>query len=203
MKKLFIRLFLAIVLCPIIYLVVALLLTYITVNTTNDNFKNKGCSIYIKTNGIHLDLIIPNNDFDFLNLDCKYLAIGWGDKEFYLNTPSFSDLKIKTAFNALLLDSPTLLHITKYQKVQNNWTKIEVTEDQLIHIKRNLLMYFNNSDITPIQGYGSSDYFYNARGSYSCLFTCNTWVNNILKQANVKSCLWTPFSYRLIELHQS
>ncbi len=182
MKKLLKRLFLAIGLCPVIYLLVALLLTHITVNMESIDTENKKTnSIYIQTNGVHLDLILPNHDFDFLNLDCKYLAIGWGDKDFYLNTPSFSDLKVKTAFNALFLDSPTLLHITKYQKVQNNWTKIQITEEQLICIKRNILMYFNESDTKPIQGYGSMDFFYQAKGSYSCFFTCNSWVNSILK----------------------
>lgn len=204
MKKLFKRIVFAVALSPVVYLVVALLFTHITVNTKNLDSENKrDNSIYIKTNGVHLDLILSNNEFDFLNLDCNYLAIGWGDKDFYLNTPSFSDLKIKTAFNALFLESPTLLHVTKYHEIQNNWTEIQITEEQLISIKRNILNYFNPSNLKPIQGYGSSDFFYQAKGSYSCFFTCNSWVNSILKQANVKASLWTPFSYRLITLHRN
>ena len=40
--------------------------------------------------------------------------------------------------------------------------------------------------------YGKNDAFYEAKGSYSLFFTCNTWANNALKAANQKAALWTP-----------
>lgn len=41
--------------------------------------------------------------------------------------------------------------------------------------------------------YGKNDAFYEANGSYSLLFTCNTWANEGLKSCGQKSCLCTPF----------
>lgn len=184
------KLSLVLLLAPILYFLIALLLTYITVNNTNETIEEQeDMSIYIKTNGVYLDLILPNNSFEFLNLDCAYLAIGWGDKDFYLNTPTFSDLEVKTAFNALFLESPTLLHITKYQIPQNDWVEIQVSQEKLKEIKDMITTYFNPQNLKAIQGYGSSDFFYEAKGSNSCFFTCNSWVNYILKKAKVKSCL--------------
>ena len=41
--------------------------------------------------------------------------------------------------------------------------------------------------------YTSYDAFYNAKGTFTLFYTCNTWVNQALKRANQKACLWTPF----------
>ncbi len=36
------------------------------------------------------------------------------------------------------------------------------------------------------------DAFYEAKGSYSFMKTCNTWANSALKSAGQKAALWTP-----------
>ena len=43
--------------------------------------------------------------------------------------------------------------------------------------------------------YSDNDAFYDARGRYSFLDTCNTWANNALKAAGQKAALWTPTDY--------
>jgi uncharacterized protein (TIGR02117 family) len=43
--------------------------------------------------------------------------------------------------------------------------------------------------------YGNNDAFYDAKGKYSFLNTCNTWSNNALKAAEQKAALWTPSDY--------
>jgi uncharacterized protein (TIGR02117 family) len=40
--------------------------------------------------------------------------------------------------------------------------------------------------------YGINDAFYEAKGRYSFLETCNTWANNGLKVAGQKAAYWTP-----------
>ena len=42
-------------------------------------------------------------------------------------------------------------------------------------------------------GHGPADAFYESRGRYSPLFTCNTWANAALRRAGAPCCLWTPF----------
>ena len=39
--------------------------------------------------------------------------------------------------------------------------------------------------------YGKNDIFYEAKGSYSLFYTCNSWANQALKAANQKAALHT------------
>jgi uncharacterized protein (TIGR02117 family) len=43
--------------------------------------------------------------------------------------------------------------------------------------------------------YGDNDAFYDAKGTYSFLYTCNTWANDALKAAEQKAAFWTPSDY--------
>jgi len=124
------------------------------------------------------------------------------NKNFYLKTPRFSDLKFSTTAKALFLKSESLLHLTAYNEIKNNWVKVSISKKQLEQISSQLNQQFNFSSLAPIEGYHSTDFFYQAKGSYSCLFTCNTWVNSIFKNANLKASSWTPFSFRLLELYR-
>jgi hypothetical protein len=52
----------------------------------------------------------------------NYLAFGWGDKGFYLNTPEWADLKVSTALNAAFGLSSSAIHSTFYKKLRENET---------------------------------------------------------------------------------
>lgn len=78
-------------------------------------------TIYIISNGIHLDIVLEKahlNDGILSQLNSKklskYIAFGWGDKGFYLNTQKWADLKLTTALNAFFLRSETAMHVTMY-----------------------------------------------------------------------------------------
>lgn len=71
--------------------------------------------IYILTNGVHTDIVMPtkseqiywNKKIPYKNTIAtdstyQYIAMGWGDKGFYLETPEWSDLKASVAFKAAL-----------------------------------------------------------------------------------------------------
>ncbi len=194
----------------------ALLLPKIKVN--GDAVKvEKEVTIYVKTNGIHTDIVMPrkidlpssvvsynwNNliqDSLFTDVDStyKYLAIGWGDKGFYLYTPTWNDLKFSTAFKAAFGMGSTAMHVTYYKN-------ITVEEDvKELHISavdyQNLISSITQSfelDNNAIQlithpSYGSHDNYFEAKGTYSLFNTCNVWTGNALKKANVKMGLWTP-----------
>ena len=66
--------------------------------------------VYLNTNGVHLDIVIPIENVENLvlsgikyNRNEKYLSFGWEDKNFYINTPTWSDLTVNNAFRALFL----------------------------------------------------------------------------------------------------
>ena len=163
-------------------------------------------SIYLSTNGVHTDFIVPmvnkHTDWqDLLGLDSNkggWVAIGWGDRGFYLNTPEWKDLKFKTAFEAISGLGSTALHITQMKTVTVDRDCVHVrmnsVDYQLLvdYIHKYFILDSNDKGILiKSSGYGLNDYFYEAKGSYSAFYTCNTWINQGLKFANQKAAFWT------------
>ncbi len=199
-------------LIPVFYLLVSLLLSIITVNN-NENIAADN-EVYLNTNGIHLGIIIPIELMDStlqkglkFNSADKYLSFGWGDKNFYLNTPTWGDLTVKNAFNATFLNSETLIHLTRYKSKQEDWVKVELSEAQLKKLNEYILTYFkedHNGDKIFLKGKGYTTYddFYEAHGNYSCFKTCNSWVNSALKESDLKACYWTPFDFSVLNKYK-
>lgn len=198
---------------PISYIVISLILTYVTVNKTELNITNNK-EVYLNTNGVHLNIIIYINDLSVelkedleFTQDQKYFSFGWGDEKFYLNTPTWKDLTFRTAFKALFLKTSTLIHLTKYRQINKTWTKVTLSEQELKKLNQFILKSFKkdaigNKIILTNSGYSINDDFYEAIGSYSCFKTSNTWANKAFKESGLKSSLWTPFDFRLIDLYE-
>ena len=135
------------------------------------------------------------------------MSFGWGDENFYINTPTWNDLTFSTAFKAMFLESSTLMHVTRYKQKQSGWVEIKVNELELKKLNNYLLNNFEVNQkgmkiILQNKSYSSIDDFYRSKGSYSCFKTCNSWVNIGFKDSGLKSCLWTPFDFGLIKKYQ-
>ncbi len=183
----------------------------------------KTVETYILTNGVHTDIVVPikNNQFDWSNVvpfknttssstDFNYLSIGWGDKGFYLDTPEWSDLKVSTAFYAAFWLGESAMHCTFYKQMteSKDCKKIMLTEKQYADLRKFILKKFDrdaSGNVQLIQTdavYGTGDAFYDARGSYSFLNTCNTWTNKALKVAGQKAALWTATDFGIFQHYQ-
>lgn len=195
-----------------IYLLSAYVLSRVSVDRESQT--QNDMTIYILTNGVHTDLVVPikNEQIDwskevkFANTTGKdslfeYVAFGWGDKGFYLETPTWADLKASTAFKAAFALSTSAIHATFYKRMVEgaDCVKINISKEQYSR----LVKYIQESFTTDTQGhlmyirtnanYGKEDAFYEAKGSYNVFHTCNTWANNGLKSCGQKASLWTPF----------
>lgn len=199
----------AFVLC---YLLSAFLLSRITID--KELSAGNDVSIYILTNGVHTDLVLPvkNKQIDWSSLvkfsntvakdtTMQWLGFGWGDKGFYLETPTWADLKFKVAFNAAFGLSTTAIHATFHKNLTESEScrKMTISEEQYNRLSTYILNSFQKSSTGEVKyistnaNYGDSDAFYEATGSYSIFHTCNTWANNGLKRSGQKCCFWTPF----------
>jgi uncharacterized protein (TIGR02117 family) len=202
------------------YFILAYVLSSITVNK---NPEQGDIPVYILTTGVHTDVILPlkslghdwSQDVKFEHTasqsdDFKYVAFGWGDKGFYLETPNWEDLKASVALKAMSGLSSTAMHTTFYKDpvVGKNCKQILLTSAQY----KNLTHYINHSlqrdsdgnliHIETDANYGKNDCFYEATGSYSLFKTCNSWANGALKSANQTACLWTPFDDPIFNLYK-
>jgi len=195
----------------IVYALLAFGLSRITVNS-EDLDTGEDVAIYIKTNGVHTDIVVPiRNEYkdwsekvQFAHIKSqdstmKYIGFGWGDKGFYLNTPEWADLKFSTAFNAAFYLGTSAMHATfiKQVKESKNCVKINISKaeyERLIAYIEDSFQYDagGNPILINATTYGQNDSFYEARRKYHLFYTCNTWANNALKDAGQKAALWTP-----------
>lgn len=203
----------------IVYVLLGLLIPFIPVSAKDDG-EPKDIAIYIYTNGVHTDIVMPvKNDMKDWSLmipfadtkskktDYQYIGIGWGDKGFYLDTPTWADLKFSTAVKAAFWLSDSAMHCTYYyaMKEGEDCKKIMISRSQY----QNLIKFVEDKFDRDQNGkfmfiptnavYGDNDAFYDARGTYSFLYTCNTWSNNALKAAGQKAALWTPSDFGIFQ----
>ena len=128
----------------VFYLLCGFLIPYIKIDEEKVT-EPETVEAYILTNGVHTDLVVPvkseqidwSKEIPFENTrskrtDFKYLSIGWGDKGFYLDTPTWADLKFSTAFKAAFWLSESAMHCTFYDKMieGEDCKKITLTKDQ-------------------------------------------------------------------------
>ena len=207
------KLFLLLLSLPIIYIILGFVISYFTIDKLDtQTIPNK--TIYLSTNGVHLDLIIPVKNIDSkvlyslkLKTKEKYIAFGWGEENFYLNTPTWKDLSFAHAFKALFLKNNTVMHLVRYKQKRKKWIPIKITEKEL----QKLNTYIHNTfalnengtkQVIKTKGYSKKDDFYKAIGRYSLFKTCNTWVNKGFKESGLKSCYWTPFDFGLLNKYR-
>lgn len=194
----------------LLYVIIAYLLSLITIEK-EANTKHE-VEIFILTNGVHTDIVMPvkseqidwSQQIQYKNTQAadstySYIAMGWGDKGFYLETPEWSDLKASVAFKAASGLSTTAIHATYYKKMKlgNDCKSMLISKEQY----QRLITYITDSfqkdasgNFIPIKtdaNYGKTDAFYEANGSYSIFKTCNSWANTGLKTCGQKCCLWT------------
>jgi len=211
LKKL-LKIILGIFFLLILYITIGWVLAQIQID--EENSAKDELAIYIKTNGVHTDIVVPAitpsrnwtenllySDVISADSTFKYIGIGWGDKGFYLETPTWADLKASVAFKAAFGLSSTAMHITYYRSMVQDETckKILISNEQYDR----LISYIDNSFQKETNGsyiniktkavYGKNDAFYEAKGKYSLFKTCNSWANSALKASGQKAALWTAF----------
>lgn len=216
------KILLAFVAFILLYVVLAYSISRITVEREPDT--KEEVTIYIMTNGVHTDIVVPTrNEFMDWSKEVKYentiskdttyqyLAMGWGDKGFYLETPNWSDLKASTALKAASGLSNTAIHATYFSNIKENESckKIIISKEQYVRLVDYIKNSFKKDEngrlmhIKTDQNYGKRDAFYEGTGSYSLLHTCNTWANNALKASGQKCCFWTPIDSAIFAKYET
>ena len=178
-----------------------------------------GIKIFVRTNGVHTWIVMPKvtEVIDWRPYappehlrDPRYgagdhVAIGYGNRDFYLNTPSWSDLSAPTAFYALVGTGSTLLHVEHdHAPRPNEWQRpivLRISEyRRLTDFIRAGFRRNRDGRTIPLlgRGYGPADMFYEAEGGYSFVLTCNEWTGRALRAAGVRTGLWTPLEQSIM-----
>lgn len=185
-------------------------------NAHQTNVQPATIDAYISSNGVHTDFIFPTHTsqmdwttifrpryFNNPHLDTDFIAIGWGDREFYLNTPEWKDLTLKRALFAAAGQDRSLIHVEylgqrEFRAITHHQAyHLHLSEDQYAQL-RNYVLKTTVLDKNTAQNianfhYDQNDAFFEATGQYSLFKTCNTWIGDGLRQAGLKISRWTPF----------
>ena len=175
-----------------------------------------GIDVFLLSNEAHVDLVLPvslastnwrriltHPDIDDQVVDSTdYLAIGWGEREFYLNTPTWSEVNVTRALKSLFWSSATVLHVVFLREVPKagRVQRFRVTPEQLDALRSYVADTFrvdSNQASVPVLrgGYSSRDAFYEANGQYHLFNTCNNWTARALRHAGIRAPLWAPFAF--------
>ncbi|HVJ56137.1 MAG TPA: TIGR02117 family protein [Aliidongia sp.] len=165
-------------------------------------------TLAIIANPFHSDLLMPAADWrSVLDLpaDVRSVAIGWGDRAFYLETPTIADLRLSTVLTALGGADEAVMHVGWY------WLPLggpevhvlRVTEDQKDRLEAYLRNAFvEGADGRPTRldhaGYGEDDAFYRAQGHWTPIVTCNEFLAQGLRQAGIRAGVWSPFTNGIV-----
>jgi len=171
-----------------------------------------GIEVFVTSNPVHAEIVMPiesavidwRNRFPatcFLEDTARatHVAIGWGDRGFFLKTPTWAELKFSVAANALFLPSETCLHVTMKSSVATgpNTRPVRISERQYARLAEYIEAAFQhnaNGNAAQVIGehYSRNDAFFEAHGTYHLLNTCNSWVGRGLKQTGVSVGWMTP-----------
>lgn len=191
------------------YTVLAVILSLIPTNPPELSCNEK-VEFYIADNGVHLDIVMPVETLssNFLKNtgarnNTRYISFGWGDRKFYIHTPTWGDIEFSSSFKALFIRSEAAVHVGYFTGVSTHWKKIRICPDQMAAMLAYITGTFKisrDSRFIVIEGagYSTNDAFYEAYGSFWFYRTCNVWVNQALKQTQVRTSVWSPFKWGVL-----
>ena len=202
---------------PLLYLAAAVVGSLIPVNR-DWHEPGSGVTVYLADNGVHADLILPvaaeGLDWHPLlpardvidNSDAQYVAFGAGERAVYLDTPTWSDLKLGTALHALG-GGERVVHVEWVRDPSYATQAIRLTPEEYRRLWAAIRAEFRLDPRGRPQridhpGYGPADAFYLGIGKASALSTCNVWVADRLRVAGVVAPLWSPFVQGLVRWYR-
>ena len=203
---------------PVLYFLAALILGAVPANRGWQEAK-QGVTIFVRTNGVHTWIMVPKvtEDMDWRPLvpgghlrdprwgEGDYVALGYGNRTFYLETPTWGDLTMRNAFLAAFGRGRSLMHADhdfapRPGPDQRPITLSRAEYRRLVDFARGSFQLDRRGRTMPLlgRGYGGSDMFYEAVGPYSAVYTCNSWTGRALREAGVRTGLWTPLSQSIM-----
>jgi uncharacterized protein (TIGR02117 family) len=176
-----------------------------------------GIDVYLRSNGVHVDLVVPleaagvdwrirmpTNALGLVPGITETLAFGWGDRGFYLATPTWADVRVSTALRALTGVGTTVLHVEATTVPKGPATRhVTLSAAQYRRLAQFIESSFRRDGtgaaiILPGAHYGLHDAFFESTGHYSAFETCNEWTRQGLVTAGVRAPMWSPFQKALL-----
>lgn len=167
--------------------------------------------ILVLTNPIHTDIAIPVDAgtlrrFGFLaeaglpatHPQARWLVFGWGSRAFYIETPTWDQLKPGPALAAMTVDR-SVMHVSiagDLDPSHPSVTSYEIGETEFGRLIDFIEAGFQQGPDGPVfipdTAYGPDDGFFEANGWFTALLGCNTWTARGLREAGLQTGWWNP-----------
>lgn len=174
--------------------------------------------VLVLANPIHTDIALPPDSdvlerFSFLADDglpvdidgVEWLVFGWGGRSFYMETPTWAELKPWPALRALTLDRAAM-HVSVTGAIEPGIGGVLALDLPGASFERLMQgieagFWFAGGD-RPIliegRSYGEYDLFYEGTGWFNALFGCNLWTAAALRAAGLRTGWWNPLPQSLL-----
>lgn len=172
--------------------------------------------VLVISNPIHTDLAFPLDEetlarFPFLEVAglpvrhplARWVIFGWGGRSFYLETPTWADLKPLPVLRSLTLDQ-SVMHVEvvgdidpKNPAVYSLSIENNGFDTMARAIDASFRMTEGKPQVIVGKSYGRSDLFFEANGFFNALMGCNTWTAHMLRTAGLRTGLWNPLPVSL------
>jgi len=176
--------------------------------------------IFVRSNEVHTDLVLPvgsaggvdwrllfpPEQFHANVTGAKFVAFGWGNRKFYIDTPTWAEFRLSTACGALFWPSEPVLHVEYLpDAAPGEWLReVRLTREQYQRLAEFVRSTVGGIDrqsravLASDISYGTTDRFYTATGRYHCFNTCNQWTGRGLARAGVSVGIWTPLKPQVL-----
>lgn len=168
-----------------------------------------GVEILVETNGVHTALVLPlvtpekdwRGEFPAADLalpDRPYthVSISWGEREVFLDTPTWWDLRPTTVLRIVGIGGEGMLHVAHYVRPapSDSERPLRLRREEYRRLVAAIERTLPPRPRIRHPGYDAWDVFYDAPGSYTVTNTCNQWTSDRLAEAGVRTGWWTPFA---------
>ncbi|EJM98711.1 TIGR02117 family protein [Phyllobacterium sp. YR531] len=174
--------------------------------------------VLLLSNPIHTDLAFPadpdvlqrlsflaNDNFQLTDPRIKWIIVGWGGRSFYLETPTWAQLKFMPLMRGITVDN-SVMHVEPagdFDTAQPHIERLSVSADAFDAMLQNVVSSFQvdaSGNALMIAGaqYGLNDRFFEANGRFSAIVGCNTWTSAILRSGDLRTGFWNPMPQSLV-----
>ncbi len=128
------------------------------------------------------------------------LVVGWGARDFYTTTGSYTDLSLGPVWRAITGDA-TVMRVLLAGEITDaagiSW--LDLTDQQFAALLEEVRRGFAGGapDALDHPGLNGRDVFYPGTGRFHLFRTCNVWVGDVLRRAGIRVGIWTPFTWSL------
>ncbi len=165
--------------------------------------------IMVETNGVHTALVLPlvtperdwrsvfpDSDIAARSPEYTHVAISWGEKQVFLHTPTWWDLRPWTVLRIVGIGGDGVLHVAHYIRPApaDDIRPLRLTGGQYARLVAAIDRWLPKRPRVRYAGYGLQDVFYDAPGHYTVNNTCNQWTSNMLAAAGVRTGWWTSMA---------